>query len=504
MTVSTVLARPVDDDVLLTTTETWFVRRGLPYFIEDYKATDDVFTRALPLLALAFVINLMVVLSLHLTPLERVGGAALGVALLVATYVLRNLVTRRPALTRPQRITRVELAAFVVIPPVVDAVVRKGWRVDGLSSWRITGIDTAVNLGIVLGIYIVASALFPLGRWAVKRTFLELGEVFDLAARALPLLFLFNSFLFISKDVWEFAGEMSRHRLWGVVGLFAVFTVLFLVYRLPAEVRRVAAHDDRATIAIACARTPMEGVIDRVVLHEGTLPLNRKQRGNVLMVLFVGQILQVLLLAVLVFLFFVGFGWVTMPGQRIQDWTGSRENATVFGHELSHYLGFDLDNKLLQVSIFLAAVSAFFFAVSSMTDEAYKEQFYARMNGELETAIQVRRVYLALYQGRHQDDIDLSDTHYRLRIPVFGHEHERDLDGPPGGNGGAGRGSAGQGGGGPGGIGPGGPARAAHGRRWFEVSAHTLGLGGAEGAPPAARSGRGEEAVQHPATEVEG
>jgi len=245
----------------------------------------------------------------------------------------------------------------------------------------------------------------------------------------------------------------------------------------------------------------MDGVLDRVVLHEGVLSLNRKQRGNVLMVLFVGQILQVLLLAVLVFLFFVGFGWVTMPGRRILDWTGSRDDATVFGHELSYYLGFDLDNKLLQVSIFLAAVSAFFFAVSSMTDEAYKEQFYARMNGELETAIQVRRVYLALYQGRHQDDIDLSDTHYRLRIPAFGHEHEheRDLDGPVRGNGGGRSGGDRQRG-----SGPGGGGRAAHGRRWFEQSAHVLGLGGAEAGPPAPRSGRGEEAVQHPATEVEG
>jgi hypothetical protein len=295
----------------------------------------------------------------------------------------------------------------------------------------------------------------------------------------LPLLFLFNSFLFISKDVWEFAGEMSRARLWGVVGLFAMFTVLFLVYRLPAEVRQVAAHDDRATIAQACAHTPMEGIVDRVVLHEGALRLSRAQRANVLMVLFVGQILQVLLLAVLVFAFFAGFGWVTMPEDRIKDWTGSHDNAVVFGHELGYYLGFNLDNKLLQVSIFLAAVSAFFFAVSSLTDDAYKEQFYAKMNAELETAIQVRRVYLALYEGRHQDDIDLSDTHYRLRIPVFGHESDRDDERRP----------------------PRAGSRPAHGRRWFEESSHALGLAGAE---PPPRSGQREEAVQHPAAEVEG
>ncbi len=447
-----------DDDTLLSQTESWFVKRGLPYFIEDRKATDDVFTRALPLLAAYFVISLMVVLSLRLTVPQRIGGAALGIGLMLGLYVIRNLISGRGALSRPRRIGWLEVGALVLIPPAVDAVVRKDWRPNGLHSWRITGIDLAVNAGIVLGISLFTSALLPLVRWAVKRTFLELGEVFDLAARALPLLFLFNSFLFISKDVWEFAGEMSRGRRWGVVGLFAVFTVLFLVYRLPAEVRRVAEHDDRSSIRHACQGTPMAGVVDRVTLHDGALALSRRQRANVLMVLFFGQMLQVLLLALLVFVFFAGFGWVTMDGKHIAEWTGQpQEAALAFGHPLSYYLGFDLDTKLFQVAIFLAAVSAFFFAVSSMTDDAYKEQFYARMNTELETAIQVRRVYLALYQGRHTTalDDDPAATHVRLRLPR--------------------------------------PTRA--GRRWFEETPYALGITGLRD---------GEEAIEHPAAEVEG
>lgn len=455
----------VDDDALLSSTESWFVSRGLPYFIEDRKATDDVFTRALPLLAVYFVISLMVVLSLRLTLPQRIAGAALGVGLLFALYVARNLIGGRGALARPRRIGWAEVGAFMVIPPIVDAVVRKDWRLNGWHSWKITGIDLAVNLGVVLGIYVFTSALLPLIRWAVKRTFQELGEVFDLAARALPLLFLFNSFLFISKDVWEFAGEMARHRLWGVVGLFAVFTVLFLVYRLPAEVRRVAAHDDYGMISQACKGTPMDGVADRVHLHDGAVSLSRKQRTNVLMVLFVGQMLQVLLLALLVFAFFAGFGWVTMDSRHIAEWTGRPpENAIAFGRELSYYLGFDLDTKLFQVAIFLAAVSGFFFAVSSMTDEAYKDQFYARMNAELETAIQVRRVYLALYQGRHSrfDDSDPAATHVRLRIP-----------------------------------------RPGDGRRWFEQTPYSSYSSRSAPRRADAYSGDGEEPVQHPATEIE-
>jgi hypothetical protein len=389
-----------NDDLLLESAETWFVRRGLPYFIEDRKATDDVFTPALPLLLGYFVINLMVVLSLRLTLWQRVGGAALGIALLAVLYMLRNRVRGERVFSLPSRISWIEFSGFVLIPPIVDLATRR--------KPKVALVDLGVDVVVVLLILMVASAVFPLARWAFRRTFQELGEVFDLAARALPLLFLFNSFLFISKDVWEFSGEMSPHRMWGVVGLFAVFTVLFLFYRLPDEVARVAAHDDRTTIIEACRKTPMESVVDRVVLHEGELPLSRSQRLNVLLVLFIGQMLQVLLLGVLVFVFFLGFGKAALADERINDWTGRPDGytdpAVLFNHKLQDYLHFSVDARLWQVSLFLAAVSAFFFAISSMTDEAYKEQFYDRMNRELETAIQVRRVYLALYEGRHADD----------------------------------------------------------------------------------------------------
>jgi hypothetical protein len=395
----------LNDDLLLKRTESWFVKRGLPYFIEDRKATDDVFTRALPLLLGLFVINLMVVLSLHLMVWQRIGGAVLGVALMALLYMVLNLVRGQKALRMPTRIGWIEIAGFVLIPPIVAFAARHEAR-DAL-------IDLAVSVGVALVIYLLASALVPLARWAARRAFQEIGEVFTLAARALPLLFLFNSFLFISKDVWEFSGDMSRTRIWGVVGLFAVFTVLFLFYQLPEEVRRVAAHDDRSTVVEACVSTPMETVAARVVLHEGALPLSRSQRINMLLVLFIGQIVQVLLLGVLVFLFFLGFGKAALSQELINNWTGEpkefTKTAKVFGHALQYH-DFSIDDRLWQVSLFLAAVSAFFFAISSLTDDAYKAQFYERMNKELEMAIQVRRVYLALYEGRHAVSVELSAT----------------------------------------------------------------------------------------------
>ena len=40
----------------LRATERWFIRRGLPMFVEDYSAGRDVWTRALPALAVIFVL----------------------------------------------------------------------------------------------------------------------------------------------------------------------------------------------------------------------------------------------------------------------------------------------------------------------------------------------------------------------------------------------------------------------------------------------------------------
>ena len=163
------------DDVLLARTESWFVRHGLPYFIEDRKATDDVFSPALPLLLGYFVINLMVVLSLRLTPWQRVGGAVLGILLLCLLYMLRNLVKGDRALGLPRRTGWLEIGGFVLIPPVVDFATR--------HKPRIALLDLGVDVVVVTAICLVASALLPLAGWALRRTFQELGEVFNLAAR---------------------------------------------------------------------------------------------------------------------------------------------------------------------------------------------------------------------------------------------------------------------------------------------------------------------------------
>ena len=54
------LARVPDEADRLRGTERWFYRRGLPFFVEDYQSSTDVWTRASPFLAVIFVVLVIV------------------------------------------------------------------------------------------------------------------------------------------------------------------------------------------------------------------------------------------------------------------------------------------------------------------------------------------------------------------------------------------------------------------------------------------------------------
>ncbi len=43
---------------VVRTTERWFIRQGLPLFVEEYSAGRDVWTRAVPVLAFLFVLGI--------------------------------------------------------------------------------------------------------------------------------------------------------------------------------------------------------------------------------------------------------------------------------------------------------------------------------------------------------------------------------------------------------------------------------------------------------------
>jgi hypothetical protein len=262
------------------------------------------------------------------------------------------------------------------------------------------------TLMTLVGIAVTAFALTtlrarPIAAWAGTRTLGSLRLLVPLVTRALPLLLLFITFLFINAEVWELSASLDGAVLWITVMLFAALAAGFLWVRLPEELDRADRVISEEALVNACRGTPLErrahtwAVETDTDLIEVQLELGRYERANLVLVLVVAQIVQVFLLAVSVFAFFMLFGGIVMTQETQASWTGVNGPGG-----LTELLpGSNLTVELLQVAVFLAAFSGFYFAVSAVSDEAYRDQFFTSVKRELDRAVAVRTLYLEL-RGR--------------------------------------------------------------------------------------------------------
>jgi hypothetical protein len=187
--------------------------------------------------------------------------------------------------------------------------------------------------------------------------------------------------------VWQVASNLTAGALWLVVVLFVLLAVGFLLVRLPEEVDRADDAVDDALLVRACAGTPLERASVELVEDPAADPaayaeVQGYERWNLILALLVIQTVQVLLLTLSVFAFLLVFGALIMTEPVMDSWLGTRES------------GLTLD--LVQVATFLAAFSGLYLTVSTVTDETYRAQFFGDVQRELERAVGVRAIYLAL------------------------------------------------------------------------------------------------------------
>ena len=287
---------------------------------------------------------------------------------------------------KPRRLGAV--AATAVVAGLAVGVVL-GWLTADVSL----GISAALAVvGAVAAFYAFTTLrLGAMARWAVARTLRSLGLMFPLVTRALPLLLLFVTFLFINAEVWQVSSTLDGGVMWLAVMLFAGMAVGFLLVRLPEELDKVDDEVEGGRLVAACKGTPLEEAARQLAesgehVHQDAT-VRGFQKANLILVLLVAQVVQVLLLSVAVFLFFIVFGAVAMKEGVVESWIGAE----------SHPLGIStLTVELVQVSVFLAAFSGLYFTVYAVTDETYRGQFFTSITDELERAVGARTVYHAL------------------------------------------------------------------------------------------------------------
>ena len=159
-------------------------RAGLPLLIEDYSAYEDIFTRAVPLLALVFGFELLGALKFDWPVWANVLSLAGGLAVLLGSLAIVNRRRGRRAMSVPNRVGPAELAGFVFIPALLPLI--SGGQV-------VSAVVTAAgNALLLLAIYaVVGIGLLSILGWAGRRVVAQLAALLVLLTRAVPVLLIF-------------------------------------------------------------------------------------------------------------------------------------------------------------------------------------------------------------------------------------------------------------------------------------------------------------------------
>lgn len=381
-------ARIALDEDLQQRTERWFVRRGLPHFIDHYNAREDIFTRAAPFLAVVFVLSLINVRIGDETLLRNVVSLGLGVAVGLGGVALVNVLGGRKPLSRPRRIGAPELVTFVVAGPVVQLLV---------EGWEEALVTLVFNLAVLGLTYVVTSfALIPMTRWAIGQMLRMFADVTTLFARSLPLLLLLTIFMFFNAELWKIADDIPTVLFVSALVVLVAVGTVFIVLRFPRELDVLSRFDTWSEVVDDAADSPLAGT-DPAGLPEppAAPPLDRAAWANVGLVLFFSQAVQVVLVTVAIFGFYVLFGMFTMVPSTIRQWTGTDQLDVLATFD---YLGVTvtLTSELLRTAGFVAAIAGLQFTVSALVDSTYRDEFFKELTQEIRESLAVRALYLAL------------------------------------------------------------------------------------------------------------
>ena len=370
---------------LTDATEEWFIHRGIPHFINEYNAAEDVFTRSLPVLSIFFLAEVVVAADTDWTFGQNVLALMGGFALMLVGYVLVNRWRSRQLFRRPDSVGLPELATFVLLPALLPLLI--GGRLRGAL------LTLGFNALVLLMVYLVLGfGLLPMARWAVWHTFSQLGGMVRLMARSLPLVLVFSMFIFLNAELWQVADDFT----WGYfalsVGTLGFVGSLFVLLRLPKEVEALRSFDTWDEVCEALSDSPLDrhhaqGLTGR----PEPPPLTKPDWFNVGLIWVFSQGVQVVVVGFAVGLFYLVFGLFTVRYATVAQWTANDTIDVWFGSES----GILLSRELVKVSGFIAAFSSLQFAVSAVTDDSYREAFLGDLISEVRESFAVRVLYLA-------------------------------------------------------------------------------------------------------------
>jgi hypothetical protein len=355
------------DEHRITELERSFRRAGLPTFIRGYSARQ-AFAKALPLLTLVFVLEILNALNFEFGFWTNVGFLAGGIGISLGIIGALNVARGQPFFSVPRRVGPAEMLVFVLVPSLLPLLF--GGQV---TSAVVTLIGNTLLLGLVY--LVLGFGAVSILEWAVRRFVSLFAASLSVLVRALSLLLFFLLVIFFSTETWQIWTLPPVPKFVAAAGLFMFLAAGFLLLRLPQSVR------------------DLEREADLQDEH-----LSRPQRVNVGVVMFLSQFLQVVFVASAVWLFFVVFGSLLVSAGVREVWLGT-SGAEVWRIPFFGDTVVVITVQLLRVATGMASFAALYYAVATQLDEAYRDEVVEQIARQLKETFARRAEYLGLIGG---------------------------------------------------------------------------------------------------------
>lgn len=368
----------------------WFLAHGLPAVLRPGRLVRRLWSRSAPALA--------------------------GFAVLMANTVVVVSVTGKHAIDIDGRPTRGEWFVLALLVLVLPAAALMGWWVSRIATQRgrllaaVGGVTVAVlggffggpspyvsnNLVLVFACIAGMLALTACGvgsilGWVAHVTLAHLAAAGSLLLRALPVLLL-TFLVFFNSPVWLMAATVSRTRLWSALWFLGAIAGAFVVSVIVDRMRpMVNAAEPDPGHAAKLDGTPFAAMPDPVQVK----PLSRAERLNVYFVLAVSQLAHIMVVAVVTALLFFVLGLILLSPELLAVWTRD-------GSSDGHFLGMTIPvpDALIQVTLFLAALTFMYVSARAVGDDTYHDRFLAPLVDDLRLTLTARNRYRAAVPAR--------------------------------------------------------------------------------------------------------
>lgn len=371
----------------------WLRDHGLPTLVPVRRWSDDLPRRVAPLQV--FLSTLMVGAGLVVYATLRVAATdpevaasaadddtfdlpellvlAAVAALVVAVPALLAWLVHRWLRGRPRR--RATPAAWAVNLVATTAVVPVGLLLAPVTSWWSgVALPVAGLGGAFLFVWIGGAALLL---WTLRAVLRNVGAVRHMSI-ALPVILLLVVFALFSTELWQMTDTLSWARLFGVGAVLALMGAAVV---LPAVGR--SALDAPPALDDAHRRSLLTG-LGLPPEPRPARPLNRLQRGNVVLVMLVAQLVLGGVFAIVQAALLVLLGDVALTQETLAAWLEHAPTTAQIGRTVLPW-----SVNLLKTASLLAMIATLSFVISAVTDAQYREHFFDPLLREVHEALAV-------------------------------------------------------------------------------------------------------------------